>query len=154
MKHIVSILSIFIGIIFASSLAFAAEVEGKTKKGATIYSYNTPTNATEVSNTIRKIIVAKGRSVKIIVISSTHGARDGSVDKSYAEVKFKKEDLATANITSNLVAIRNYHETAPNRWQDISDSPSTVVIVLAWCYSNQWLSNTTANGNNGKIVMK
>ncbi|MBF0544676.1 MAG: hypothetical protein HQM08_09590 [Candidatus Riflebacteria bacterium] len=155
MKNFVTVLSIIAltGFFFVGSPSFAAEKEGTTLKGATIYSYDTTTDAKEVAATILKVIKNKGR-VKIIVITGTHGASNGTVDKSFAEVNFKMEDFGTANVSSNLITIRDYHQTAPNRWKEISDSGNKVVIVLAWCYSNQWLSNKTAQGNKNLIAMK
>ena len=130
---------------------------GTTKAGATIVSYDATTNKDEVFQTLRGLVAEDartGRTRQIFVITGTHGAADGTVTNGDADVSFKQEDLDSARITRTNINIRDYHQTAPNRWKELSDKGSNAVLVLAWCFSNQWLSNTTANGNNNKIVMR
>ncbi|MDC0710182.1 hypothetical protein POL68_17020 [Stigmatella sp. ncwal1] len=134
-----------------------AERTGQTKAGATIYSYDAPTDQNEVFATLRKIVADDAnarRTRQVFVISGTHGASDGTVTAASADVRFKEEDLDSARITRTNINIRDYHQTAPNRWKELSDKGQNAVLVLAWCYSTKWLTNATANGNNNtKIVM-
>ena len=128
-----------------------------TKAGAQVISFNAPANQIDVFNVLRDLVSqdAKSSNKRIIyVITGTHGNFDGTVDQTIRDVSFKDEDLDSARITRNSINIRDYHETAPLRWKELSDKGKNVVHILAWCYSNQWTTNTTANGNNGKLVMK
>jgi hypothetical protein len=135
-----------------------AERNGTTNAGAAIYSYDSPTDKTQVFQTLRRLVAEDAqarRTRQIFVISGTHGAADGTVTPDCADVSFKVEDLDSASITRTNINIRDYHQTAPNRWQELSNKGQNAVLVLAWCFSTQWLSNNTANGNNNsKIVMR
>lgn len=132
------------------------EVVSYTKAGAQVISFNAPTDQNEVFQVMRDLVSqdAKSSNKRIIyVITGTHGKSDGTVDQTMRDVSFKEEDLDSARITRNNINIRDYHETAPLRWKELSEKGKNVVHILAWCYSNQWTTNTTPNGNNGKLVM-
>ncbi len=144
-------------ILLSATAIFAAEKAGTTKAKATIYSYDAVTNQAEVFETLRKVVTEDAKSGKkriIYVITGTHGAAAGTVTAANADIKFRDEDLDSARITRTNINIRDYHQTAPNRWKELSDKGENVVLVLAWCFSHQWTTNATADGNNGKIVMK
>jgi hypothetical protein len=49
--------------------------------------------------------------------------------------------------------VRNYHLLTPHRWKELSQKEEDAVMLLAWCFSYQWLHNNTQSGNDGKIVM-
>ncbi len=150
-------LMISLAVVLAATPTMAGEKIGATKAGATLYSYDAPTGKVEVFNTLRKIVAedaASGNKRIVYVITGTHGNSDGTVTKANADVTFKNEDLDSARIARTNINIRDYHETAPNRWKELSDKGKNVVIVLAWCWSYQWTSNSTPGGNNGKLVMK
>ena len=137
--------------------AFAGEKLSMTKAGAEVISFDAPTDQNEVFNVLRKLVKqdADNKSTRIInVISGTHGAANGTVTGACKEIQFKKEDLDSAKITSKNINIRDYHMTAPNRWKELSGQGKNVVHVLAWCYSFQWTTKNSADGNNGKLVMK
>jgi hypothetical protein len=132
------------------------EMQGKTRAGSDVYSYDTETEKDQVFATIRKIVredVENGKTRQVYVISGTHGALDGTVNNAGADIGFKEEDLRAASITRSNINIRNYHELSPNRWQELSDKKNAA-LVLAWCYSYQWTTNDTPDGNNGKLVMQ
>ena len=97
---------------------------------------------------------ASGKKRIVYVVSGTHGSANGTVSWTSADIKFRDEDLDSARITRTNINIRDYHQTATTRWKELSDKGENVVIVLAWCFSHQWTTNATAEGNNGKIVMK
>ncbi|MGK3965420.1 hypothetical protein WMF38_14740 [Sorangium sp. So ce118] len=133
------------------------ERHGTTDAGATTISYDAPTAGDEVFGTLRRLVgedAEAGRTRVIYVISGTHGDVDGTVTPEMADVSFKHEDLGSAGITRSNINIRNYHETAPNRWIDLGGKGENAVLVLAWCYSYQWLSNVSGQGNNQRIVMR
>ena len=132
-----------------------AERQASTKAGSLICAYDALTNKDEVLVTLRRLVKedADGRHVRqIYIISSTHGNSDGSVDPEDAEVEFKAEDLQSAGITRTNVNVRDYHQTGKNRWAELRQK-TDAVLVLAWCYSLQWLGNPTDSGNNGKIAI-
>lgn len=133
-----------------------AERRGTTKAGAAIYSHDSSTDEKQVFDTLRRLVsedASKGDMHVIYVISGTHGASNGTVTAAMADVKFKEADLDSAGITRININIRDYHKMAPNRWTELSNKGPKVVLLLAWCYSYQWLSNSTPNGNNKKIEM-
>lgn len=134
--------------------AFASPKSSMTKAGAEVISFDNETDQKEVFDQLRELIKKNGTSKIINVISGTHGNPNGTVTGSCKEINFKKEDLDSAKITSKNINIRDYHQTAPNRWKELSDQGKNVVHVLAWCYSYQWTTNKSADGNNGKLVMK
>jgi hypothetical protein len=137
-----------LAIAYATGPAFATEVMVASKAGAAVYTYSTPTDATEVAATIRKVVkedVNNKKVRQIYVISGTHGAADGSIG--CKDFTFKKEDKALADVTRTNVNVRDYNAMSGASWKELSDRSGSAVIVLAWCYSNQWLSNTSADGN-------
>lgn len=98
--------------------------------------------------TIRKVVkedVANKKVGQIYVVSGTHGASDGSIG--CKEVAFKNEDKDTADITRMNLNVSDYRVMSGATWKRLSDRDGAAVIVLAWCFSNQWLSNTSADGN-------
>lgn len=137
--------------------AFAVEKSSRTKAGAEVISFDNVTNDKEVFDVLRKVVKndALNKTPRIInVISGTHGAPNGTVTGTCKEINFKIQDLNSANITSKNINIRDYHDMAANRWKALSDQGKNVVHVLAWCYSNQWTTNKSTDGNSGKVVMK
>ena len=83
-----------------------------------VYCYDKPTNAAEVNTTLHEIVSKYRETRSIYVISGTHGCADGTVVPNCKEPDFKYEDLNSANKTSRLIHIRDYHQTAPNRWAE------------------------------------
>ena len=117
-----------------------------------VYCYDKPTNAAEVNTTLHEIVSKYRETRSIYVISGTHGCADGTVVPNCKEPDFKYEDLNSANKTSRLIHIRDYHQTAPNRWAELRQHPGqTGVLVLAFCFSSQWFNNKAPGGNDGKL---
>jgi hypothetical protein len=117
-----------------------------------VYCYDAPTNAVEVNATLHDIVRQFGMKKNVWVISGTHGRADGTVSPDDREVDFKAEDLDAANKTSKQIHIWDYHLLAPNRWAELRNKPGgTNVIVLAFCYSQQWFLNPGPGGNDGKL---
>lgn len=143
--------------ISVSGSVFAAEKTTVDKAGAQIVSYDNKTNAKEVFDTIQRLVSedAKNKSTRVIyIVSGTHGTASGTVDASCKEIAFKDEDLKSAGITRTNINVRDYTLTSSNKWAELNGKGKNNVIVLGFCYSLQWLSNTSADGNNGKIVLK
>ena len=117
-----------------------------------VYCYDTVTNATEVNKTLHDIVKQYKLACNVWVISGTHGTSAGTVDPTCAEKDFKKEDVDSANVTSKNIKILDYHLLSANRWAEIAGKAgATNVIVLAFCYSQQWFNNVAPQGNNGKL---
>lgn len=117
-----------------------------------VYCYNDPTDAAEVNTTLHDLIRQHKTSRNIWVISGTHGAANGTVTSAFAEPDFKKEDLDTANTTSKQIHIKDYHLLSTNTWKALREKPGgTNILVLAFCYSQQWFLNNAPNGNDGKL---
>jgi hypothetical protein len=122
------------------------------QKKADVFCYNAVTTAKEVNTTLHDIVKKLGPTKNIWVISGTHGTAAGTVDAGCAQKDFKDQDRDSANVTSRLIHVKDYHLLAPNVWKELSGKPGeTNVMVLAWCFSYQWFSNTSDNGNNGKL---
>jgi hypothetical protein len=119
---------------------------------SSIYCYNAVTGADEVNGTLHHLVRELGMNANIWVVSGTHGRKDGTVtDKDHAP-DFRKEDLDAANKTSKQIKVWDYHLLAPNRWAELRRKPAgTNVIVLAFCYSQQWFNNPGPGGNDGKL---
>jgi hypothetical protein len=132
-------------------MAEVAILNRGTKK-PDIYCYDDVTDKDEVFDTLRDLVKTHKMAKNIYVISGTHGSSNGTVDATDKDVSFKKEDLDSAKITSSNINIRDYHQTAPNRWKELSQKPgATNIIVLAFCYSRQWFENNGVGGNDGKL---
>ena len=117
-----------------------------------VYCYDTPTDATEVNQTLHDIVAQYKMTANVWVISGTHGTSAGTVDPTCKELDFKKEDVSSANITCKNIKILDYHLLAPNRWAELKGKAGkTNIIVLAFCYSQQWFNNVAPLGNNGKL---
>lgn len=116
------------------------------------YCYDSTTNGHEVNRTLHDIVRQFGMTKNIWVISGTHGRSDGTVALAGHVPDFRAEDLDTANQTSKQIKVWDYHLIAPNRWAELRDKPAaTNVIVLAFCYSQQWFLNPGPGGNDGKL---
>ncbi len=122
------------------------------QKKTDVYCYDAVTNKSEVNNTLHDIVKQLGPAKNIWVISGTHGMAAGTVDASCAEKDFRDQDRDSANVTNRLIHIKDYHLLAPNVWKELRDKPGEAnVLVLAWCFSYQWFSNTSDNGNKDKL---
>ena len=117
-----------------------------------VYCYDNTTIASEVNKTLHDIVAQYKMTANVWVISGTHGTSAGTVDPTCREIDFKKEDVSAANLTSKNIKILDYHLMAPNRWAELKAKPGgTNIIVLAFCYSQQWFHNVAPLGNNGKL---
>jgi hypothetical protein len=129
-----------------------AEIIGKTTKGAILHCYNTPTNLDEVKASLRAITLQFKQTKIISVVTGTHGDASGCVLPSYKEGNFKTEDLATASTTNSKITLLQYQLLSGNSWKKLRDrNAATHVVVLAFCFSEQWFLNHGPNGNDGKI---
>ena len=132
-------------------------VASKTAKGATLVTFNSPTSKSEVNEVIHDLVkddAESGVTRQIYIISGTHGDSSGAVVPGYKEPDFKAEDIDSSNKTRSNINTRDYHQTAKNRWAELDGKGDKAVIILAWCYSNQWLTNTTPNGNQFLTLAK
>ena len=117
-----------------------------------VYCYDNVTDADEVNQTLHAIVKQYKQTCNVWVISGTHGTSAGTVDPMCKETDFKREDVSSANVTSKSIKILDYHLMAPNRWAEVAGKPgATNVIVLAFCYSQQWFNNLAPLGNSGKL---
>ncbi len=123
-----------------------------TQKKSDVYCYNEVTNADEVNKTLHAIVKEFGPAKNVWVISGTHGTTAGTVDPGCVQKDFKDEDRDSGSKTSRLIHVKEYHLLAPNVWKELREKPfATNVLVLAWCFSHQWFSNPSENGNSGKL---
>lgn len=118
---------------------------------ASVRCYDSQTTASEVNTTLHALVRDHRMEINIWVISGTHGQKNGTVTADDRLKDFKEEDLNTANKTSKQIHIKDYHLLSPNTWKELDGKPSKTVLVLAWCYSHQWLGNGNHDGNNGKL---
>ncbi len=119
---------------------------------ADVYCYDDETDADEVNQTLHDIVKQYKLKMNVWVISGTHGTDVGTVDPTCKEIDFKREDMSTANVTSKNIKILDYHLMGGNRWAEISGKAgATNIIVLAFCFSQQWFNNVAPLGNNGKL---
>ncbi|HND09799.1 MAG TPA: hypothetical protein PKO07_15165 [Pseudomonadota bacterium] len=117
-----------------------------------VYCYNTPTDADEVNATLHDLVRTNKMSKNIWVISGTHGMANGTVDAACRETDFKSEDLDSANGTSKQIHIKDYHLLSSNTWKTLREKAgATNILVLAFCYSEQWFWNSGVGGNDGKL---
>jgi hypothetical protein len=138
------------------AVAFSAQAAPKTApaihSGAETHSFNAVTDKTEVNAVLKAVIKANLRTKDVYVITGTHGAADGTVHPEFKELDFREDDLESANRTSSKIHVLKYQTMSPATWKQIHDrAAGSTAVVLAWCFSNQWLANHTANGNNGKL---
>jgi NAD-dependent SIR2 family protein deacetylase len=117
-----------------------------------VYCYDDVTDADEVNRTLHDIVRQYKQTCNVWIVSGTHGTAAGTVDPLCKETDFKKQDVSSANVTSKNIKILDYHLLSPNRWADVAGKAgATNVIVLAFCYSQQWFNNLAPLGNNGKL---
>lgn len=117
-----------------------------------VYCYDSETDANEVNETLHQIVKKYGMTKNIWVVSGTHGMNTGEVTVDCKAVDFKYEDLDSARVTSKNIHIKNYHQLCDNTWRELREKPgATNILVLAFCYSQQWFNNSSAQGNNGKL---
>jgi len=119
---------------------------------ADVYCYDNVTDANEVNQTLHDIVRQYKLKCNVWVVSGTHGTSAGTVDPTCKEIDFKKEDVSSANVTSKNIKILDYHMLSSNRWAEVADKTgATNVIVLAFCYSQQWFNSVAPQGNNGRL---
>ncbi|WP_341900111.1 hypothetical protein [Fluviicola taffensis] len=107
-----------------------------------IYGFDDVTTKGEVSiliDEIRKNLGKDMNNVLIYVLSGTHGDTNGNL---VGEKTFFLEDKSKEIQTVKAVNVNQ--DTPPNTWKKYFDSKKAI-IILAWCYSNNWNGLTTYN---------